>query len=716
MRKITKSLLALALLFGAVGGVKATKLYATYGTPADKGSWNAETGVYSWTGSYSNLMDLFVFGAGELANYESLHFTTSDYVDGPYRVCFMTGSTATATIAFYSAGEKNLVLSERDETKNLDLSQITSIKFGGASDAGSITITGKPYLKKSTTVSYDETGVCVLDPTEIETDVNLTYNDLTGEMTSAGAGTFSILLDVADFSSVTKIELLRSGDDIVQTLQITDDVNGVLNTWYGSKYSVDFTGYQGQANRITKLAWNCNTAGTMTITGVRITSSVITSTPGNEVAVGTLERKYYDDAMWKTGIVSTTYGTGIGTPMGDGNATQDEYVDLADYSELRLYVSSGEPRLFMVKESDFIPTADGYILTKDGVKQNGQWGGVQDTDHKLVKKGDYYYITVSDIKAACGGQAKLIGVKAENGQTLDITNIVVVDPSRPYSYTIAGMGPLSSAATAALADVNATAIDATGITATTQLIPANPNCFVVAETGMVANAYNVIVSSACANLVLTDGYPFKAPAAFTATAAPTYDRAFTASTTTTVCLPFALTADEAATLGTFYELSSFDGSTLHFTSVDAPVANKAYLVVPTATSLTLSETDKSIVATPADLGTAITNVDFIGTLAATTIPASDATYSYFAYNNGSLVKIVTNAATLPAFRGYFKVSTTAISGARNLNISLDNEATGISTLLMNNGKVNNEVYNLKGQRVSQPTKGLYIVNGKKVVK
>jgi hypothetical protein len=29
--------------------------------------------------------------------------------------------------------------------------------------------------------------------------------------------------------------------------------------------------------------------------------------------------------------------------------------------------------------------------------------------------------------------------------------------------------------------------------------------------------------------------------------------------------------------------------------------------------------------------------------------------------------------------------------------------------------VNGEVYNLQGQRVAQPTKGLYIVNGKKVV-
>ena len=222
----------------------------------------------------------------------------------------------------------------------------------------------------------------------------------------------------------------------------------------------------------------------------------------------------------------------------------------------------------------------------------------------------------------------------------------------------------------------------------------------------------MIVSDACAQLALTDGYPFKAPAAFTATAAPTYSRTFTANTTT-VCLPFALTADEAKTLGTFYELSSFDGADLHFTEVAEPEANKAYLVVPTATALTLSETSKSIAATPADLGASITSVDFIGTLAETTIPASDETYSYFAYNNGKLVKVTTQAATLPAFRGYFKVSTNAISKARRLGVSFDNNATGITNVKKANGKA--VYFDLQGRRVSKPNKGLYVVNGKKVV-
>ena len=54
------------------------------------------------------------------------------------------------------------------------------------------------------------------------------------------------------------------------------------------------------------------------------------------------------------------------------------------------------------------------------------------------------------------------------------------------------------------------------------------------------------------------------------------------------------------------------------------------------------------------------------------------------------------------------------SGARGLSISFtDDETTGVNELKAQ--KVDNLYFNLAGQRVTQPTKGLYIVNGKKVI-
>jgi hypothetical protein len=385
--------------------------------------------------------------------------------------------------------------------------------------------------------------------------------------------------------------------------------------------------------------------------------------------------------------------------FGDPNVHYSNYADLSSYTGIKIYGSGHNVRVMYNR-----PEGEGNGGTCPELSVTPTEGGT------LLDISSYPTFHLNAIKVNWGNSAT-------------ITKVTVIDPSAPtgVDYVLSGDikdGNISSAVTTALADADATGIDVTGVTGSgVELVSANPNCLFISNVGTLTNANNVIVSDACAQLALTDGHSFKAPATFTATAAPTYSRAFTNNSTTTVCLPFALTAAEAATLGTFYELSSFDGGSLHFTSVAAPEANKAYLVKTTATGLTTSETGKSIVATPANLGSSITNVDFIGTLAATAIPASDATNSYFAYNNGSLVKITTAAATLPAFRGYFKVSTTAISGgARSLNISFDDETTGIKNLTPSpSPKGEGSVYTLSGQRVENPAKGLYIVNGKKVL-
>ena len=495
---------------------------------------------------------------------------------------------------------------------------------------------------------------------------------------------------------MSKIELLRSGDDIVQTLQVVDADNGTLNTWYSSKYSCTFTDYQSNASKVTKMSWNCNTAGTMTITGIRITSSVVSCTPGNEIPIGSLERKYYENNEWKTGTVTVSYGTGVGTPMGDGNATQDEYVDLSAYSELRLYISSGEPRLFLVKEEVFTSSDDGYILTKAGVKQNGQWNGVQDTDHKLQKRGDYYFITVSDIKAACGGQAKLIGVKAEYGQTVNISNIVVIDPSSTYDYIFSGSGSMTTAAKIALADATATSYDATGITKAVALATANRNALIVANEGMVTNTRNVIVAGVCANLVLTDGYAFKAPADFTATTA-SYTTSI--SDAATRCLPFAAAIPSGVTAWT-----------LAYTSGDAATATEVVGTIPANTPVLLNGSgdatfDGSVVSIDADAA----NVSgaLTGVFEATTVP----TGSYVLQNGTSglaFYKVASDITAAP-FRAYL----TAASSARSLKIDFGG-TTAIESVATET-QADAQAYDLQGRRISKPAKGLYIVNGKKYI-
>lgn len=56
----------------------------------------------------------------------------------------------------------------------------------------------------------------------------------------------------------------------------------------------------------------------------------------------------------------------------------------------------------------------------------------------------------------------------------------------------------------------------------------------------------------------------------------------------------------------------------------------------------------------------------------------------------------------------------AVAGAPDF-LGFDDNATGIDEVRGKTEEVRGEFYNLAGQRVAQPTKGLYIVNGKKVV-
>ena len=67
---------------------------------------------------------------------------------------------------------------------------------------------------------------------------------------------------------------------------------------------------------------------------------------------------------------------------------------------------------------------------------------------------------------------------------------------------------------------------------------------------------------------------------------------------------------------------------------------------------------------------------------------------------------------LPAGKAYLNI---AVSSAPVLNLNFGDDTTGIDMVKGEGFKVNGEFYNLNGQRVTQPTKGLYIVNGKKVV-
>lgn len=78
-------------------------------------------------------------------------------------------------------------------------------------------------------------------------------------------------------------------------------------------------------------------------------------------------------------------------------------------------------------------------------------------------------------------------------------------------------------------------------------------------------------------------------------------------------------------------------------------------------------------------------------------------------------KFCKNAAgTMPAGKAYLPAGTLT-NGARMLTIVIDGDATAILSIDVEETPSRTGIYNLQGQRVKTPGKGLYIINGKKVI-
>ena len=78
----------------------------------------------------------------------------------------------------------------------------------------------------------------------------------------------------------------------------------------------------------------------------------------------------------------------------------------------------------------------------------------------------------------------------------------------------------------------------------------------------------------------------------------------------------------------------------------------------------------------------------------------------------TFLKIDDVSATVPTNKAYLEFEGSVPAPVLTFD---GDESTGIDMVKDEGFKVNGEFYNLNGQRVAQPTKGLYIVNGKKVV-
>lgn len=198
-----------------------------------------------------------------------------------------------------------------------------------------------------------------------------------------------------------------------------------------------------------------------------------------------------------------------------------------------------------------------------------------------------------------------------------------------------------------------------------------------------------------------------------------YDRTFTKDQPCTICLPFALTADELAKVGKAYTLSAVNGSKATFNPVQKIEAYTPYLLIPSASGKLLEEiTDaKDIAKAPTVAKTSVSGgYSFVGTLQAKESVKQEGMEVYgFSANEGKFVH-AGNKASIDAFRAYIAGPSTAHSTAASRSIDIDfGGTTGINEIQNAHSSSAAATYDVAGKRVDKNYKGVVIRNGKKMI-
>lgn len=175
----------------------------------------------------------------------------------------------------------------------------------------------------------------------------------------------------------------------------------------------------------------------------------------------------------------------------------------------------------------------------------------------------------------------------------------------------------------------------------------------------------------------------------------------------TAYLPFAVDVPQGVEAFTGSLSEGEGGTTLRLTGIEDGV-------IPARTAVVLrSATDGSTALVPSTAtGTAVEANALQGTLDATATTPQN-TYALSGAFDEGIGFYPYSAAYLPAGKAYLTL--TAAQAVQKLSFSFGGETTGIGAVEADGAGKTATWYDLSGRRVTNPTKGVYIVGGKKVI-
>lgn len=269
---------------------------------------------------------------------------------------------------------------------------------------------------------------------------------------------------------------------------------------------------------------------------------------------------------------------------------------------------------------------------------------------------------------------------------------------------MSGMAPSSLLNTPA----GAIAIDMSGLSNIVQTVRPNANrntLYIMGENDVVPaglEGYNVVKGGQAEILTLNDSANFLSPISFKAKEV-SFTRNFKKGVWETVALPFAVQQlPEGCSVMTF---SEEDEGRVCFTAADGMERNVPYLIkVNSNEPLTLNATDarvSSTIAAPMALGT--DDFWFRGHTVFTSVQNA-----YVLNSEGTAFEYF-SAQSIAPFRAYF----TSTMSVESIPVEEGNTEGIVSAKTL---QKTDQYYDLQGRRVTEPRRGIYIQNGKKIIK
>ncbi len=155
--------------------------------------------------------------------------------------------------------------------------------------------------------------------------------------------------------------------------------------------------------------------------------------------------------------------------------------------------------------------------------------------------------------------------------------------------------------------------------------------------------------------------------------------------------------------------SSYSGGTLALASVSSAPAGTGLLIKGTAgNSYTLRIAEES----PSSVGDNL----LVGVVAPQSLAQTDGGYTNFVLTDGVFKKVPeAGISTMPAGKAYLQLNLSSTS--HEISFSFDEVVTGLEEVSTPKEELRRTVYDLQGRQITSDnlSKGLYIINGKKVV-